>query len=614
MSIQLKELRIRNYKCFEKLDVELKPNLLILGANNVGKTTLLEALELSLSIFKKVSKEMIFLNKNEELSDDKVAIIDLLIEPVEEDFPDEWYDHFGAFVIERENKDSIGIRTIIKYNDIKGEYELDKKAMNQWPKSEDVESFTDFNKNHLRKELLDAIPVFYLDANRDILSDMNDRYSYWGKLTGNIELAKEHVDEIENSLKEIGQSIIDNSDTLGFVAGKLNNVSKIMGNNNRNVEINPITQKIGNISKGMQIRISDEFSEAFPIDNLGIGTRSWTTFLTLAAYIELKEKEMEYKGKPFFPIILLEEPESHLHPQAQRKIYQQMKNLKGQKFISSHSPIVAAQVQIDEILHISKNGVSSKVNSIKVDNLSSNEIRKIKEEVVKSRGDLLFANKVILCEGETEEQVIPVFYKHYFGHECFESGVNIIGVNGSGKYKPFLQISKDLGIETYILSDGEKNTIKDINKFYNQIFGEIGKKLKEENVIFLPEEADFEMYLVKEGYKEELLEIIDEIEGKDNFIQEFIEKNKNSKGKRVKTPEICEKCNQNIYENELKDYSGESGIDTAIIDILHKNKTEYSSLIAHKIIRREDNTSIPRAIRMLFDRMNLEVEINESNS
>ncbi|UTH07140.1 ATP-dependent nuclease [Macrococcoides canis] len=612
MSIQLKELRIRNYKCFEKLDIELKPNLLILGANNVGKTTLLEALELSLTMFKRVSKEMIFLRKNEDLTDDKVAIIDILIEPTEEDFSDEWYDHFGAFVFEREDKDSLGIRTIIKYNNIKDEYEIEKKAMNQWPKSEELEEFTDYNQNLLRKELLDAIPVFYLDANRDILSDMNDRYSYWGKLTGNIELAKEHVVEIENSLKEIGQSIIDNSDTLGFVAEKLNNVTKIMGNN-RNVEINPITQKISNINKGMQIRISDEFSEAFPIDNLGMGTRSWTTFLTLAAYIELKEKEMEYKGKPFFPIILLEEPESHLHPQAQRKIYQQMKNLKGQKFISSHSPIVAAQVQIDEILHISKNGASSKANSINVNNLNSNEIRKIKEEVVKSRGDLLFANKVILCEGETEEQVIPVFYKHYFGHECFESGVNIIGVNGSGKYKPFLQISKDLGIETYILSDGEKNTIKDINRFYNQIFGKIGEKLKEENVIFLPEEADFEMYLVKEGYKEELLEVIDEIEGKGNFIQEFIEKNNNSKGKRVKTPEICEKCNQNIYKNELKNYSGEIGIDTAIIDILHKKKTEYSSLIAHKIIKRKDTTSIPTAIRSLFDRMNLEVTINESD-
>ncbi|UTH14071.1 ATP-dependent nuclease [Macrococcus equipercicus] len=614
MSIYLKELRIRNFKCFETLDIELKANLLLLGANNVGKTTLLEALELSLLTYKNVSKEMIFLNKNEILDNNKIAIIDILIEPEEKEFSDEWYDHFGAFVIEGEEKDGVGIRTILKYNDLKGEYELEKKAMNQWPKSDEVEQFIDYNKHPIRKELLDAIPVFYLDAKRDILTDMNNQYSYWGKLTGNIELAKEHVDDIEKSLKEIGQNIIDNSDILGYVTQKLNNVSKIMGTNNRSVEINPITQKIRDINKGMQIRISDEFSESFSIDNLGMGTRSWTTFLTLAAYIDLKEKEMKSKQKPFFPVLLLEEPESHLHPQAQRKIYQQMKDLKGQKFISTHSPIVAAQVQLEEILHVHKNGSSSRVSSINLDNLSQNEIRKIKEEVVKSRGDLLYANKVILCEGETEEQVLPVFYKHYFGHECFEAGINVIGVNGSGKYKPFLQISRDLGIEVFILSDGEEETIQEISKFYKQIFGEIGESLKDKNVVFLPNGADFENYLVNEGYKDELLDVIDNIEGKENFIETYIKRKHKTKGGRVETEEVCQKCKQHIYKNKIRDYSGEHGINSAIVDILHKKKTEYSAIIAHKIIERQDTTSIPLAIRDLFDRMNIKEETNEFNS
>ncbi|EHS2222575.1 AAA family ATPase, partial [Enterococcus faecalis] len=44
MDVCIKELRIRNYKCYESVDVDLKDSNLLLGVNNVGKTSLLEAI------------------------------------------------------------------------------------------------------------------------------------------------------------------------------------------------------------------------------------------------------------------------------------------------------------------------------------------------------------------------------------------------------------------------------------------------------------------------------------------------------------------------------------------------------------------------------------------
>lgn len=67
---------------------------------------------------------------------------------------------------------------------------------------------------------------------------------------------------------------------------------------------------------------------------------------------------------------------------------------------------------------------------------------------------------MILCEGETEDQVLPQFFKEYFGYEPFELGVNIVSVGGFGKYKPFLRVAKDLDIELFILSDGEEEVIQ----------------------------------------------------------------------------------------------------------------------------------------------------------
>lgn len=46
----------------------------------------------------------------------------------------------------------------------------------------------------------------------------------------------------------------------------------------------------------------------------------------------------------------------------------------------------------------------------------------------------------------------------------FELGINIIGIGGSGKYKPYLRVAKDLCIDYYIFSDGEAKTIEKVKK------------------------------------------------------------------------------------------------------------------------------------------------------
>uniref|UniRef100_UPI003242CC78 AAA family ATPase n=1 Tax=Lactococcus sp. TaxID=44273 RepID=UPI003242CC78 len=94
MGILIKELRIRNYKCYESLDVELNETSLLLGANNAGKTSLLEALELSFTRYKRISEELIFIKKDEVLNKDKEIIIDVLILPNEESFDEEWFNWF----------------------------------------------------------------------------------------------------------------------------------------------------------------------------------------------------------------------------------------------------------------------------------------------------------------------------------------------------------------------------------------------------------------------------------------------------------------------------------------------------------------------------------------
>lgn len=602
MGILLKEIRIRNYRSLKCVDVLLDDNNILIGANNAGKTSLLQAIQLAFS-GRRISSDDIHIEKNETLPFNRQIIIDVLIVPTDSDyneidsFDDIWIQHFGNLLgIDKEGKFFFAMRTNVYYDKLQNSYKIERRALKDWPNSEDMLNYTEYLSGSISEKILQALPVFYLDSKRDIVSDMKDKSSYWARMISDINLKEDEIIRIEKILDEVNNDIINQSQVLKHLSLNLKRISETVNAGNESIIINPVLRKIRDLNRSIDISFQDKDSEAFPVLNHGMGTRSWLTFLTLVAYVTWLVEQTSKDYIPFHPIVLLEEPEAHLHPQAQRHIFKQMSKMVGQKVISSHSPFIVAQANLQDIIHLYKKNGCAKVSYIDTSNLTYEEIRKLRKEVISSRGELLFSQILILCEGETEEQALPVFFKKYFGCDCFEVGVSIIAVKGYGNYKPFLQVAKNLNIDYFIFSDGEYSTINKIKNDIYSIFGNDKSFNEYENIFILDNNNNFEKYLIEEGYKEELIEAINTSLGA-NYFENYKNNKNGSKYSRK--------------DKRIRNYNGNNGEVKALLDCLSDNKLSYSSVIADIIS--EKGNKIPSKIEDLFNSVNniLKIRKNE---
>ncbi len=607
MGLLLKKLRVHGFRGLDNLEIDFEQTTVIVGTNNAGKTTILKALQLALSNSIQIIDDDFFFS--DAVNRNKI-IIDLLFISVNEDgiqqleFEDHWYT---VFTEDRINFDSDGnqilaFRTIIEENLIRKTFTKKQFVIDDWGEyHSDVDGYW-FQKLY-EKALsfyFDEIPFFYLDANRDILDDLKSKTSFLGKILSSINYEDGDKELIENLIKHLNKETIERSDVLINLHSTLEELDTAMDNPNNTVDITPFTKKLRDLNKGVKINYSQ-----FSMEYHGMGTRSWSSLLILKAFILQNMKLAIESQVAYFPIIAIEEPESHLHPNAQKKLYSQIDNIVGQKIVATHSSYIAGSAKLKEIRSIVKNSNSTAIGKIEESNLNPEEIRKINRQVINTRGELYFSKVIILCEGETEEQALPLLLKKYFNKSTIELGVDIVGIDGGGNYFPFIYFANKLNLKWFILSDGEGNIIKKIKKDFKKLSGSelaVNNIVLPENIIHFDNEDDFESYLLKNGFSEEIETCLSTLLNTDNLDQLIANRNGTSKG-RIKTEDICGTCSQNIFVENLRDYNGDEGRISALNDLLSQNKTKYPSLLSELIY--ECDKDLPPKIIELFDKVNL---------
>lgn len=188
---------------------------------------------------------------------------------------------------------------------------------------------------------------------------------------------------------------------------------------------------------------------------------------------------------------------------------------------------------------------------------SNQELCEINMYIQRNRGDILFARKWFLYEGQTEDVIIP-YFAGLLGIEFDENGINGIMYRNNGSAKAFIKLAKVLDIPWVVLGDNDeqgKTTTKEvINCGYS-------KEYVAERVA-LTNEKDIEHELAKSqtilnDYELLLGEDISEeekqlkIEGKDNEYRETIV-SKIQKGKVENAYKLLELWNERGFDkNEI---------------------------------------------------------------
>ncbi|MDQ6953346.1 MAG: AAA family ATPase [Mariprofundaceae bacterium] len=304
MSILIKIVRIAGFRGLENIEVALAQTTVLTGMNNTGKTSFLKALQLALGNRQFISQDDFFFKGN---SCTEKITVDVLIVPVDvdgsqtDDFSEDWEVLLTTDRIRTDGiKSFLPLRTTVTFDTIKNSYKTQQTILKDWPTFKAGE--TDwFNANQGNKTRFhfDELPFFYMDAQRDILEDTKLRNSYLGKMLSNIEYSADDIQEIEKKIKALNEKAVSSSDILRNIKETLQGLDSALDNQNSGIEITPFTKKIRDLNKGLTIYYGDS-QDSFPMEYHGMGTRSWSSLLTLKSFIGLLASNAGKEQTVFF--------------------------------------------------------------------------------------------------------------------------------------------------------------------------------------------------------------------------------------------------------------------------------------------------------------------------
>lgn len=198
-------------------------------------------------------------------------------------------------------------------------------------------------------------------------------------------------------------------------------------------------------------------------------------------------------------VLLIEEPELFLRPQAQRYLYRLLHELAAagnQVLYSTHSPAFLNVARLEELAlveHAPPHGTTI----VQPAPLPADESFRAVSEFDAERSELLLARAALLVEGRTEKLVFPLIFAA-LGHDADREGISIVECGGKPNIPLFARICDAVGVPYLVVHDRDAPRGKEPIPSERAVNAEIARAAGSERTIVL--EPDFEAVAGLEGH------------------------------------------------------------------------------------------------------------------
>jgi len=513
----LEKFIIKNYRGIESISLNFNKGLnVLIGENNAGKTAIIDALRVCLSYGNQ--RRDIFISES-DFYIDRTAIKDTHNDiefhlHFHNDIPEEaaWYSD----LLNVDTAGNLDLQLHFRYN-IDSKNRIKYKV---WGGANEGQA--------IAPEVLLLIYHVHLEALRDAEKYLRPiRGNRLGQLYSKIQTDTDDIRDKENKIelaKKVRTSVDEDYDWKEHIKKGKDKINEHLKETSftdkqQQVEISFLSFEFDELVNKLTVQMpiySDILlagdptkQKYFDLSQNGLGYNNLIYTATVLG--DLRQRKAMQKES--YAALLIEEPESHLHPQLQNLFFNYLNKLDTEQgfqiFISSHSPTITAKADLRSVIVLQNQEHKISGLLLKESGLSIDNQKYLQKFLDVTKSQLFFSNGIILVEGISEALLMPIFSK-IIGNEfdIDKAGIELVNLNGVA-FEHFANLfnnddeAKNLNIKCSLVTDDDRDSETD--EISSRAANALNLQKKNLKVFLAKRTFEFELFIA--GNKDILLEI-----------------------------------------------------------------------------------------------------------